>query len=95
MFDPIVQELATRFGLGEQAAPLLRQVLAYASKADHGGLAGFISKFEAAGLGAIASSWLGGAEGAKSISPAQVETVLGHKGGLIAQLSASTGLARH
>lgn len=94
MWDSIVNELASRFALGEQAAPLLRQTLAYASRADHGGVEGFISKFDAAGLGSIARSWLGGVDKVLSISPAQLETVLGHKGGLISQLSSSTGLAR-
>jgi uncharacterized protein YidB (DUF937 family)/outer membrane protein OmpA-like peptidoglycan-associated protein len=100
MWDSVVSELASRFGLGEQAAPLLRQTLAYASRADHGGLEGFISKFDAAGLGAVVRSWLGGAgaaEGAaklQSISPAQLETVLGQQGGLISQLVAGTGVAR-
>lgn len=94
MFDAIVQELAQRFGLDDQALPLAQGALAYISKAEHGGLAGFIGKFEAAGLGQMAKSWLGGPEGAQSISPAQLETVLGNKGGLISQLVASTGVAR-
>ena len=94
MFDAIVQELAQRFGLDAQAAPLVQGALAYIIKADHGGLAGFIGKFEAAGLGSMARSWLGGPDGAQNISPAQLETVLGNKGGLISQLVASTGVAR-
>lgn len=94
MFDAIVQELRQRFGLDAQAAPLVQGALAYIIKADHGGLAGFISKFEAAGLGQMAHSWMGGPDGAQTISPAQLETVLGNKGGLISQLVASTGLAR-
>lgn len=94
MLDSIVSELASHFGLGEQAAPLAQGALAYIIKADHGGLAGFIGKFEAAGLGSMARSWLGGPDGAQNISPAQLETVLGNKGGLISQLVASTGVAR-
>ena len=94
MFDAIVRELAQRFGLDDQALPLAQGALAYISKAEHGGLAGFIGKFEAAGLGQMAKSWLGGPEGAQNISPAQLETVLGNKGGLISQLVASTGVAR-
>ena len=42
----------------------------------------------------MARSWLGGPDGAQNISPAQLETVLGNKGGLISQLVASTGVAR-
>ena len=94
MFDSIVQELGQRFGLSDQAAPLVQGALAYISKADHGGLAGFVGKFEAAGLGTMAHSWMGGSDGAQNISPAQLETVLGNKGGLISQLVASTGVAR-
>ena len=94
MFDSIVQELGQRFGLSDQAAPLVQGALAYISKADHGGLAGFVGKFEAAGLGTMARSWMGGPDGAQNISPAQLETVLGNKGGLISQLVASTGVAR-
>lgn len=94
MLDSIVSELASHFGLGEQAAPLAQGALAYIIKADHGGLSGFIGKFEAAGLGSMAHSWLGGPDGAQNISPAQLETVLGNKGGLISQLVASTGVPR-
>ncbi len=94
MFNALVQDLAERFGLGTQAENFVRAVLAYAHKPEHGGLPGFVSKFEAAGLGQTLQSWLGGGEGAQNISPAQIETVLGNNGGLISQLVSSTGIAR-
>lgn len=93
MLDTLVSELASRFGVGEQASALVRQTLDYIQKTD-GGASGFLGKFEAVGLGGIARSWLGGMDGAQDISPAQMETALGNKGGLIAQLVDGTGLSR-
>lgn len=94
MFDVLIRELAARFNLGAQAEPVLRTVLVDMVDASKGGLPAFVQKFEAAGLGARVASWLGEGEQALSISPAQLETVLGGSGDLISRLSKLPGLTR-
>lgn len=94
MFDVLIRELAARFNLGAQAEPVLRMVLADMVDASKGGLPAFVQKFEAAGLGARVASWVGEGTAAQSISPAQVETVLGGSGDLISRLSKLPGLTR-
>ena len=94
MFDVLIRELAARFNLGAQAEPVLRMVLADMVDASKGGLPAFVQKFEAAGLGARVASWVGEGAAAQSISPAQVETVLGGSGDLISRLSKLPGLTR-
>ena len=58
LFDALIDDLAHRSGLGGAAAPLAREALALIIGAD-GGIAGFVGLFKRAGLGPIASSWLG------------------------------------
>ena len=59
-----------------------------------GGLAGFLEKFKAAGLGPIIQSWLGGGPSAQPVSNSQVETVLGASGGLLSMITARLGVNR-
>ncbi len=92
MFDALIREAATRFGLGDKAQMLVQMLLAYMTNKDTGGLAGFIDKFKGAGLGAMASSWLGGHSGAQSVTPSQIEQVLGGSGGLIGSLTSKLGI---
>ena len=94
MFDVLIRELSARFNLGEQAASVLRMVLADMVNSEKGGLAAFAQKFETAGLGNMFKSWQGEGAQAQSISPAQVETVLGGGGDLISRLSKLNGLTR-
>jgi uncharacterized protein YidB (DUF937 family)/outer membrane protein OmpA-like peptidoglycan-associated protein len=93
MFEAVIQELATRFGLGDKAGPLIKMVLAYVTNQDTGGISGFIDKFAKAGLGNIAQSWLGGGLNSQSISPTQVETALGGTGGLLGMLGNKLGVS--
>ncbi len=58
LFDALIDDLATRFGLGATAAPLTREALALIVGAE-GGLAGFLDLFKRCGLDALAASWLG------------------------------------
>lgn len=92
MFDALIREAATRFGLGDKAQMLVQMLLAYMTNKDTGGLAGFIEKFKGAGLGAMASSWLGGHSSAQSVTPTQIEQVLGGSGGLIGSLTSKLGI---
>jgi uncharacterized protein YidB (DUF937 family) len=94
MFEVLIREAAARFGVGDKALPLVQMLLAAMTAKDTGGLAGFLEKFKAAGLGPLVQSWLGGDEGAQPISNTQVEAVLGTSGGLLPALTAQLGLPR-
>ncbi len=94
MFDVLIREAGARFGLGDKALPLLQMLLAYMIRKDTGGLAGFLEKFKAAGLGPIIQSWLGGGPAAQPISNSQLETALGGDGGLLSLLTAKLGVGR-
>jgi outer membrane protein OmpA-like peptidoglycan-associated protein/uncharacterized protein YidB (DUF937 family) len=93
MFDSLIREIGTRFGLGDKAGPLVQMLLAYMTNSDTGGLAGFVDKFKRAGLGAMASSWLGGTASAQSITPTQVEQIMGGSGGLLGALTSKLGIS--
>ena len=94
MFDVLIREAATRFGLGDKALPVAQMLLAYMTNRDTGGLAGFLEKFKAANLGPIVQSWLGGGPSAQPITNTQLETVLGSSGGLLSQLTSQLGVGR-
>ena len=55
MFDVLIREAGARFGLGDKALPVAQMLLAYMTNRDTGGLAGFLEKFKAAGLGPSSS----------------------------------------
>ena len=61
LFDALIEDLASRFGLGSTAAPLTREALALIVGAE-GGLGGFINLFKSAKLDALVASWLGGSD---------------------------------
>jgi outer membrane protein OmpA-like peptidoglycan-associated protein/uncharacterized protein YidB (DUF937 family) len=92
MFDTIIREAASRFGLGDKAGPLIQMLLAYITNKETGGLAGFMSKLSSSGLGGIAQSWLGGAAGAQPASAGQLETLLGGQGGLLSAITSKLGI---
>lgn len=92
MFDTIIREAASRFGLGDKGGMLVQMLLAYMTNKDTGGLSGFIDKFKSAGLGSMIGSWMGGGSGAQSITPSQIEQVLGGSGGLIGTLTSKLGI---
>ena len=72
MFDIIIKEAASRFGLGDKAGPLVQMLLAYITNKDTGGLSGLMTKFANNGLGDIAKSWLGGGTNALPASASQM-----------------------
>ena len=94
MFHVLIREAGARFGLGDKAEPVTQMLLAYMTQKDTGGLAGFLEKFKAAGLGPIIQSWLGGGPSAQPITNSQIETVLGASGGLLSTITAALGLSR-
>lgn len=91
MFDVMLRELATRFGLGEKARDLLGAVLALIFDPGNGGFEGFIARLRGAGLGAVVDSWLGRGENNR-ITAAGVVSAFGPA--LLDQLAAKAGLNR-
>jgi outer membrane protein OmpA-like peptidoglycan-associated protein/uncharacterized protein YidB (DUF937 family) len=92
MFDLIIREAASRFGLGDKAGPLVQMLLAYLTNKDTGGLSGFISKLTSSGLGNVAQSWLGGGAGALPVSSSQIESLLGGQGGFLGNITSKLGI---
>jgi OOP family OmpA-OmpF porin len=74
-FDALIDDLATRFGLGDKARSLIQEVLTMIT-ASPGGLGGFLDKFKSAGLTSEVASWLGRPD-AGPIAGGQVERALG------------------
>lgn len=75
LFDSLIDDLSSRFGLGPTATPLVRETLKLILGSSDG-LSGFISRLTASGLGSVASSWLGASDPAP-LSTQQVETAVG------------------
>ena len=88
-FDVLIKDVAARFGLGVRARPLVAEALALVD-ASHGGVAGLIERFRAAGLGAEAASWVGDPSAAP-IGADAVGRALGE--GAIAGIAQRLGLA--
>ena len=74
-FDSIIEDVASRFGLGAKAGPLMRELLQLIIGSS-GGISGFIDKFKSAGLSREVDGWLGGTNGA-TLTSSQVEKALG------------------
>lgn len=92
MFETIIREAASKFGLGDKAGPLVQMLLAYITNKDTGGIGGFISKLTGAGLGNVAQSWMGGGAAPQAINPSQIESLLGGQGGLISNITSKLGI---
>jgi uncharacterized protein YidB (DUF937 family) len=58
MFDSLIDETATRFGVGDKAGTLLSALLTAITDSSQGGFGGFLDKFRAAGLGPAVDSWI-------------------------------------
>lgn len=76
MFDSIVNEANVRFNLGGRASTLLSSLLTLMTDRNNGGFAGFMERFNSAGLGTTASSWIG-SDANTPISNEQLESALG------------------
>jgi outer membrane protein OmpA-like peptidoglycan-associated protein/uncharacterized protein YidB (DUF937 family) len=74
-FDTLIDDLATRFGVGANARSLVREILAMISGSP-GSLGGFLDKLKSAGLRSEVASWLGRPDAAP-IAAGQVERALG------------------
>lgn len=89
IIDPLLKEATERFSLGNGASPLFSSLLSLIVNPQNGGIAGFFSRFQQAGLGNVASSWMGHGDN-NPISANQLEQVLG--GETIGRIAASAGL---
>jgi OmpA-OmpF porin, OOP family len=92
ILDNVIEDVGSRFGLGSNAGPLLREVVQLITGSP-GGIGGFIEKFRSAGLGSQVASWLGRSDGAVLTGP-QVEQALGSNvlGGIASRLGLGSGV---
>jgi OmpA-OmpF porin, OOP family len=92
ILDNVIEDVGSRFGLGSNAGPLLREVVQLITGSP-GGIGGFIEKFRSAGLGSQVASWLGRSDGAVLTGP-QVEQALGSPalGGIANRLGLGSGV---
>ena len=74
-FDTLIDDLATRFGLGPNARSLIKEILTLISTSP-GGMSGFLDKFKSAGLASEVASWVGH-PGAAPVAAGQIERALG------------------
>ena len=74
-FDALIDDLASRFGLGANARAVIREALTMISTSP-GGLSGFLDTLKSAGLTSEVASWLGHPD-AGPMAAGQVERALG------------------
>ena len=75
-FDLITHETAEKFNLGDRAGGLLTVLVGMIADAEQGGFRGFLDRFDEAGLGNLAASWVN--SGANMpLSYEQTESVFG------------------
>jgi outer membrane protein OmpA-like peptidoglycan-associated protein/uncharacterized protein YidB (DUF937 family) len=92
MFEHIVNETASRFGLSTgSVSALVRGLLSLITNERTGGPEGFVDLFRRAGLGEVITSWFGGKEG-RAMTPSHLESTLGPSA--LDKLAASSGLTR-
>ena len=75
IFDTLIDDVASQFGLGSSAGPLVREILSMVTGTP-GGVGGFLNNMKAAGLSSDVASWMGHA-GAAPLSATSVERALG------------------
>ncbi len=86
LFDALINDVASRFGLGANAAPLVREVVNLVVGSP-GGVSGFFETLKSAGLGSEVASWLGRTD-APALPTQQLERVVGSSvlGGIASKL---------
>lgn len=73
MFDALIREAASQFGLGNKSATLVQSLIGYIFREHPGALNGLIDQFRKAGLGDTISSWIGGTAKPREIASDKVE----------------------
>jgi outer membrane protein OmpA-like peptidoglycan-associated protein/uncharacterized protein YidB (DUF937 family) len=90
LFDSLIGEVASRFGLGAQSGPLVMSLLKYMTGDNAGGLSGFLGNFTKAGLGDLASSWISRGDN----SPMSVDQLTSALGGdAISKIAGDAGVS--
>ena len=87
--NQIIDEVTSKYGLGSQGGPLVRELLALVT-GGQGGIGGFIDRLKGAGLANLVSSWLGRTDAAP-LSVPQVEGAIGK--GTIERIAQKLGLS--
>jgi outer membrane protein OmpA-like peptidoglycan-associated protein/uncharacterized protein YidB (DUF937 family) len=93
MFDTLVDDLASRYGLGANARTFVREVLAIIANSP-GGVGGFLDRLKSGGLTSEVASWLGRPDAAP-LAAERVQQTLGSTalGGVANRLGLSQGVA--
>ena len=76
MFDSIVRDVNKKYDLGDKADVLVSALLSLMTDRTSGGFAGFIERFQSAGLGDLANSWISSGTNTP-VSNEQLESALG------------------
>jgi OmpA-OmpF porin, OOP family len=86
IFDTLIDDVATQFGLGSNAGLIVREILS-AITGTPGGVGGFLNNLKTAGLSSEVASWLGHANAAP-LAAAQVDRAFGSTaiGGIASRL---------
>lgn len=92
MFDPLVNELSQRYGLGDRGRDLFGLLMGYIHNDRRGGFGGFVENFREQGHGDLLSSWFGDPVGRRSIGAADIGTVFGQ--GLLNDWGSRLGVSR-
>ena len=93
MFDTLVEDLASRYGLGANARTFVREVLAIIANSP-GGVGGFLDRLKSGGLTSEVASWLGRPDAAP-LAAERVQQTLGSTalGDVANRLGLSQGVA--
>jgi OmpA-OmpF porin, OOP family len=93
MFDSLIDDVASQFGLGSNAGSLIREVLSMITGST-GGVGGFLNTMKAAGLSSEVASWMGQANAAP-LPVAQLDRALGSTAlsGIASRLGVAPALA--
>jgi len=75
LFDGLIEEVASKFGLGAQAGPLVREAVGVMTGGP-GGLAGCLDKLRSSGMGSEVASWIGSTS-APALPAQTVQSALG------------------
>jgi len=89
IFDILIDDVASQFGLGSNAGPFIREILSMITGTP-GGVGGFLNNVKAGGLSSEAASWLGHANAAP-LAATQVERALGST--VLSGIASRLGLA--
>lgn len=91
MFDPLVNELSQRYGLGDRGRDLFGLLMAYIHNDRRGGFGGFIEGFREQGQGELVASWFGNPQ-AGGLNASDVGMVFGQ--GLLNDWGTRLGASR-